>query len=84
MRFCEDVWMCMCGSGCVVLIIIILPRCSPFCNVDNNNNNFVNFIYRIMESFFLNNNNNNNINNNNNKKKRKKGTVCVTGVSTGL
>ena len=27
------VWLCMCGSVCVVLIIIIRLRCSPFCNV---------------------------------------------------
>ena len=39
MRWCEHVWLCMCGSVCVVLIIIIRPRCSPFCNVNNNNNN---------------------------------------------
>ena len=32
MRCREDVWMCMCGSVCVVLIIIIWPRCSHFCN----------------------------------------------------
>ena len=31
----EDVWLCMCGSVCVVLIIIICPRCSPFSNVKN-------------------------------------------------
>ena len=35
MRCREDVWMCMRGSICVVLIIILCPRCSPFCNVKN-------------------------------------------------
>ena len=32
MRCCEHVWLCMCGSVCVVLIIIC-PRCSLFCNI---------------------------------------------------
>ena len=36
MRCREDVWMCMCGSVCVVLIIILCPRCSPFCDVKTN------------------------------------------------
>ena len=30
MRCREDVWLCMCGSVCVVLIKIICPFCSPF------------------------------------------------------
>ena len=56
MRCPEDVWLCMCGSVCVVLIIITCPRCSSFCNVKNNNNN----------NNKNDNNNDNNDNNNNN------------------
>ena len=33
MRCREHVWLCICGSVCVVLIIIICLRCSPLCNV---------------------------------------------------
>ena len=38
MRCREDVWLCMCESVWVVLIIIICQSCSPFCNVKNYRN----------------------------------------------